>query len=122
MALVYNNSTCWTGIIFLQILHQATSTEGMQAFCYSGSINKVSIAKTTGYMGINIPEFNLSSQHLWCLWEKNTIVIISGEVMTYRSCSTPITTIYSQYMNKYCQAPILFVYRRSVLNNSKGLI
>lgn len=43
---------------------------GMQAFRYSGSINKITIAKAAGYMGIDVPKLNLPRQHLWCLQEK----------------------------------------------------
>lgn len=61
------NSACWTCVVLFQILHQTTSAKGMQALCHSSGIDKVTIAQATCDVSIDIPEFYLSGQHLWCL-------------------------------------------------------
>uniref|UniRef100_A0A2D4KVA8 Uncharacterized protein n=1 Tax=Micrurus paraensis TaxID=1970185 RepID=A0A2D4KVA8_9SAUR len=71
VTLVYYYPARGAGIIFFQILYQATPAKGMQAFRYSGGIDKITIAKAAGYMGIDVPKFNFSCQHLWCLLKQH---------------------------------------------------
>lgn len=43
----------------------------MQTLSHRGRVNEISAAQTAGDVGVYVPEFNLSGQHLWLLQEKN---------------------------------------------------
>lgn len=43
----------------------------MQTLGHRGRVNEIPAAQTAGDVGVYVPEFNLSGQHLWLLQEKN---------------------------------------------------
>lgn len=47
----------------------------MQTLGHRGRVDEISTAQAAGDVGIYVPEFNLSGQHLWLLEEKTGINI-----------------------------------------------
>lgn len=49
----------------------------VQTLGHGSRVDEVPAAQTAGDVGVYVPEFNLSGQHLWLLQEKNAHELIS---------------------------------------------